>query len=269
MSNGWDLDLEFPLLNRNMKPRTAGLTMVLDKGLGLGETKDLLDVAGQYIDFIKLSFGTSALYSPEVLRQKIELVRAYEVDIYPGGTFLEVAILQGKLQMYLERARELGFTCIEVSDGTIELDADLRRQAIQRSTELGFKVLTEVGKKDSDEVFEAGEMVKLMNDDLANGAYWVIIEGRESGTAGIYNAKGEASEDSMEVLLAGAPSPEVIIWEAPQKKQQVHLIKTLGNNVNLGNIPADEVLALEALRNGLRGDTFKEAMGRYKKPLFS
>ncbi|AZR74394.1 phosphosulfolactate synthase [Anoxybacter fermentans] len=268
IKNGWGLDLEFPLLDRRPKPRNIGLTMVLDKGLGLGETRDLLEIAGEYIDFLKLSFGTSALYSPYVLHKKIELVRSYGIDIYPGGTFLEVAILQGKLDQFLERARELGFSCIEVSDGTIEMDYEMRKRAIQKAVDLGFKVLTEIGKKDKNEVFQVDEMVKLLNKDLENGAYRVIVEGRESGTVGIYDSKGDADQNILEKLLYGAPSSEVIIWEAPLKKQQVHLIKTLGNNVNLGNIPTSDILAVEALRNGLRGDTFKEALYRYQNPVF-
>lgn len=264
--NGWGLDLEFPLLDRRVKPRALGLTMVLDKGLGVNETKDLLELAGDYIDFLKLSFGTSALYSPEVLRKKIEVVKSYGVDIYPGGTFLEIALLQGKLDQFMERAKELGFTSIEVSDGTIDLDGGLRKRAIQKGVDLGFKVLTEIGKKDAQEVFHVKDMVELLNEDLENGAYRVIVEARESGTVGIYNSNGDADIDSLEVLLRGAPTPEVIMWEAPLKKQQVHLIKTLGNNVNLGNIAASDILAVEALRHGLRGDTFKESLSRYPLP---
>lgn len=164
----------------------------------------------------------------------------------------------------MERAKELGFNCMEISDGTIELDGDLRKRAIRTAVSMGFKVLTEVGKKDAHEVFIAEEMVRLMNEDLDNGAERVIIEARESGTVGIFDAKGDANDRSMEIILRGAPTPDVIIWEAPLKKQQVHLIKLLGNNVNLGNIPSDEILAVEALRNGLRGDTFKDAIGRFQ-----
>lgn len=264
LNNGWGLDLEFPLLDRRSKPRTLGLTMVLDKGMGIGETRDLLEMAGEHIDFLKLSFGTSALYSAHVLQKKIEMVRSFHVDIYPGGTFLEVALLQNKLEPFMERAKELGFNCMEISDGTIELDGDLRKRAIRTAVSMGFKVLTEVGKKDAHEVFIAEEMVRLMNEDLDNGAERVIIEARESGTVGIFDAKGDANDRSMEIILRGAPTPDVIIWEAPLKKQQVHLIKLLGNNVNLGNIPSDEILAVEALRNGLRGDTFKDAIGRFQ-----
>ena len=118
--NGWNLEFDFPLQGRKEKPRQTGLTMVLDKGLGLNQTEDLMEMGADYIDFHKLSFGTSALYRPEILEQKIELVTSYGVDIYPGGTFLEVAVTQGKLDNYLTRAKELGFTAVEISDGTID-----------------------------------------------------------------------------------------------------------------------------------------------------
>lgn len=265
MRNGWELELEFPLMDRRPKPRNTGLTMVLDKGLGIGETRDLLEMAGHHIDFLKLSFGTSALYSPKVLHKKIDLVRSYDVDIYPGGTFLEVAILQGKLDQFLKRANELGFSCIEVSDGTIDMSGQVRRESIEKGVDLGFKVLTEIGKKDKNEVFEADEMVKLLNQDIEHGAYRVIVEARESGTVGIYDDKGNPDQDSLKTILDGSPSPELIIWEAPLKKQQVQLIRNLGNNVNLGNIAASDILAVEALRNGLRGDTFKDALKEYPK----
>lgn len=264
MPNGWELDIEFPLLNRQGKPRNTGLTMVLDKGLGVLELKDLLDTAGAYIDFLKLSFGTSALYTPSVLHRKIELVKSYGVDIYPGGTFLEVAILQRKLNQFLKRAKELGFSCIEVSDGTIDLEGEMRKRAIQSAVAMDFKVLTEIGKKDQAKPFLIGEMVQQLNKDLEYGAERVIVEGRESGTVGIYDQNGDTDLKSFEQLLAGAPSADLIIWEAPLKKQQVHLIKTLGNNVNLGNIASTDILALEALRNGLRGDTFREVLNRFK-----
>lgn len=267
LKNGWGIDIEFPLLNRRSKPRNVGLTMVLDKGLGVRETEELLDTAGNYIDFLKLSFGTSALYSPQVLHKKIDLVKSYGVDIYPGGTFLEVVLLQGKLDQFLKRAWELGFTCIEISDGTINLERTVRRDAIKKAVQLGFKVLTEVGKKDANAAFLPNEMVRQINEDLDNGAYRVIIEGRESGTVGMYNSQGDPDQYVFETLLEGAPSPESIIWEAPLKKQQVHLIKSLGNNVNLGNILSADILALEALRNGLRGDTFKDTIHRFQSSL--
>ncbi len=258
VKNGWDLDIKFPLVGREDKPRMNGLTMVLDKGLSLTETRELLEVSSDYIDFLKLSFGTSALYPHELLKEKIKLIKSYNVDIYPGGTFLEVAVVQDKVEEYLNRAQELGFTAIEVSDGTINLTANLRSVIIKKARRLGFKVLTEIGKKDKSKDFKTNKMIKKLKSDLADGAFKVIIEARESGKGvSIYDETGQADEFKLKKILLETPRVSDIIWEAPLKKQQVYFINTLGNNVNLGNINYHEVLALESLRTGLRGDTFK------------
>ncbi|OCL27346.1 phosphosulfolactate synthase [Orenia metallireducens] len=260
-NNGWNLDMEFPLVGREEKPRRNGLTMVLDKGLGLYETEDLLEISSKYIDFLKLSFGTSGLYPKDLLKRKIELVKDYGVDIYPGGTFLEVAIVQNKWEEYLYRAKELGFNAIEVSDGTIDLTSNLRSIIIRKAKELEFKVFAEIGKKDKDEDFKVSQMIKQLKRDVADGAYKVIVEARESGKGvSIYNESGEADEFKLQRLLLDSPHPTDIIWEAPLKKQQVYFINMLGNNVNLGNIDTRDILALESLRTGLRGDTFRKTL---------
>ncbi|ABO50204.1 phosphosulfolactate synthase [Desulforamulus reducens MI-1] len=261
----WQELLQFPLGNRMNKPRTAGLTMIIDKGLGLGETRDLLNLAGGYIDFFKLGFGTSALYENNMLEEKIHLVRSHGVDIYPGGTFLEVAILQDKLKQYLTTARDFGFTAIEVSDGTIDLPLDLRAEAITAAVDMGFKVLSEVGKKDPNDDFEIKEIVQLVNHDLSLGAAHVIVEGRESGKAvGLYDKEGNLIQSDLEELVHSIGDPTCLIWEAPIKDQQQELIIRFGPNVNFGNINPHEVLALEALRVGLRADTLKAIL--QKKP---
>ncbi|WP_027340591.1 phosphosulfolactate synthase [Halonatronum saccharophilum] len=260
-NNGWGLDIEFPLVGREEKPRRNGLTMVIDKGLGLNQTKDLLEVGAEYIEFLKLSFGTSALYPDDLLREKIELVKSYGIDIYPGGTFLEVAIVQNKFEEYLKRAKDLGFTAVEVSDGTINLTSNLRSMIIKKAKSMGFKVLSEIGKKDGKSEFKVSQMIKQLKRDLSDGAYKVIIEARESGKGvSIYDEEGKADEFKLKKILLEAPHPMDIIWEAPLKKQQVYFIEMLGNNVNLGNINVEEILALESLRNGLRGDTLKMAL---------
>ncbi|PRX29445.1 phosphosulfolactate synthase [Orenia metallireducens] len=260
-NNGWNLDIEFPLVGREEKPRRNGLTMVLDKGLGLYESEDLLEIASEYIDFLKLSFGTSALYPKDLLKKKIELVKDYGVEIYPGGTFLEVAIIQNKWEEYLYKAKELGFNAIEVSDGTIDLPFDLRSSIIKKARKLEFTVFAEIGKKDKDEEFEVSQMIKQLKMDIADGADKVIVEARESGKGvSIYNESGEADEFKLQRLLLDSPHPTDIIWEAPLKKQQVYFINVLGNNVNLGNIDTRDILALESLRTGLRGDTFKKTL---------
>ncbi|MCL6447454.1 MAG: phosphosulfolactate synthase [Armatimonadetes bacterium] len=257
----WKEILSFPLGNRQEKPREQGLTMIIDKGLGLGETRDLLHLCSQYIDFFKLGFGTSALYTPEILAEKIQLVKSFGVEIYPGGTFLEVAILQNRLAEYLHLARELGFTAIEVSDGTITLDSEVREKAIAMAAGLGFLVLTEVGKKDREERRTPHQLARQIKEDLDNGAYRVILEGRDSGiNAGIYNEQGRFLECELEELLSAIDDHRFLIWEAPLKSQQQELILRFGPDVNLGNIPPHDVMALEALRVGLRADTLKTVL---------
>lgn len=256
--NSWQEVLAFPLAGRHGKPRTTGLTMVIDKGLGLTEARDLFDLAGDYIDFVKLGFGTSALYDEKVLRAKIQLARARGIDIYPGGTFLEVAVLQGKLHTFLLTARSLGFTAVEVSEGTISVDDQMRRRAIATAADLGFKVLTEVGKKNNPHSVVPAAMARKVKQDLAAGAHRVIIEGRDCGrAAGFFDGRGQIRRKLLQEFLALIENPADLIWEAPRKEQQQHLILLLGPNVNLGNIPPGEVLALEALRVGLRSDTLQ------------
>lgn len=265
LKKSWQDFLSFPMGTRCEKPRAKGLTMVIDKGLGLGETRDLLNLASDYIDFLKLGFGTSALYYNNILEEKIDLVTSHGVDIYPGGTFLEVALLQDKLREYLEMARAFGFTAIEVSDGTIDLDLSKRSEAITTAVEMGFKVLTEVGKKDPSDEFEIKEIVQLVSSDIKNGASYVIVEGRESGKGvGLFDAEGNILLSDLEELVHSVADPSKLIWEAPIKDQQQELIIRFGPNVSIGNINPHEVLALEALRVGLRADTLKSVLRRHK-----
>jgi phosphosulfolactate synthase len=256
--NAWGLDFSFPLQGRAVRPRQKGLTMILDKGTGLRETLDLLEMCAEYIDFWKLSFGSSALYDPALLRKKIKLIHSFHIRVYPGGTFTEIAFVQGKLKPYLNRAKELGFTAIEVSDGTIELSARQRSSIIKTAREAGLLVLTEIGKKEAGEIFDPELVSAQINKDLEDGAYKVILEARESGKdVTIFNAQGDIEQEKMDKLLMFTAAQEQIIWEAPLKKQQVNFITLLGPNVNLGNIATGDVLALESLRTGMRADTFK------------
>jgi phosphosulfolactate synthase len=256
----WGDVIEPPLPGRLAKPRGHGLTMVIDKGLGLTATRDLLEVGAPYIDFLKLAFGTSALCSERFLRAKIDLVRSHGVEVYPGGTFLEIALLQGRLAAYLSRACELGFRFVEVSDGTIELDRSQRSAAIRAATGTGLHVISEVGKKDPLAHCSPSWLREQVEADLGDGAGKVIVEGRESGLrAGVYDEQGRLREEDLAVLAEGL-DPALLVWEAPLKAQQEALILRYGPNVNLGNIPPAEVLALEALRRGLRGDTLRAAL---------
>jgi phosphosulfolactate synthase len=246
-----------PLAGRSVKPRRQGQTMIIDKGLGLAQTGDLLALAGEYIDYIKFTFGTAALYPTALLKRKIALIRSYGVNVYPGGTFLEIAIAQNRLAAYLERAKDLGFDYIEVSDGTIDISPADRRRTIGLAREQDFQVITEVGKKDSSIPLDPGEALGQIQADLEAGAVKVIVEGRESGTgAGIFSATGLVKTDELEQIVTELADPTRLMWEAPLKSQQAVLIARFGPNVSLGNIPPAEVLAVEALRRGLRGDTF-------------
>lgn len=235
--------------------------MIIDKGLGLDQTRALLELAGEYIDYIKLGFGTAALYPERILREKVALIREHGAEPYPGGTFLEVAVLQGRLDAYLEASWELGFRTVEVSDGTIELGPRAREHAIQSARALGFAVITEVGKKDGALELDPAAALAQLRADLAAGASKVILEGRESGKGvGIYDREGRLNLGAVERLVAGLPDPGVVMWEAPLKAQQQELIALFGPNVDLGNVAPDEVIALEALRCGLRSDTLRLAL---------
>jgi phosphosulfolactate synthase len=251
---------EMPVPGRTVKPRADGVTMVIDKGLGLNAVKDLIDTAGDLIDFIKLTFGTSAFLDLDFLAKKTEMIKDADIYVCPGGTFLEVSVWQGTYPEYLKRCKELGFNAIEFSDGTIEIDMETRTDCIKRAVDMGFKVVSEVGKKDPSEKVALDLMYREIASDLECGAFKVIVEAREAGKGvGIYDAEGRVKQDEIDKIIAGVDDPTKLEWEAPIKGQQQHLILKFGPNVNLGNIPPDDILALEALRNGLRGDTLKRA----------
>jgi phosphosulfolactate synthase len=256
MGNSWRNIVNYPLGKRNTQPRDKGLTMVIDKGLGLRELKDLLEVAGAYLDLLKLGFGTSLLYPEKLLKAKIELCRMYNVKIYPGGTLMEIALQQNHYEAYLAQAQKLGFETIEISDGTFPLTPAERQDCLKRAVQAGFTILTELGKKNPQEVLSPEYFGKQSRKDLANGAWKVIIEARDSGKGvGIYDQQGQIQAEKFEDLLKELPDQTQIIWEAPLKSQQVDLIQRFGSEVNLGNIQPPDLLALEALRTGLRNDT--------------
>lgn len=257
----WFDILDFPNPDRIKKPRREGITMVIDKGLGMTDTHDLLELASDYIDQLKLTFGTSAFYNTRLLRQKIELVKSYGVHIFPGGTFLELALWQGRLIEFLDRARSLGFTGIEVSDGTINLDPETRLNTIKLARAYGFElVVSEVGKKDPRDQAPLYQLWEQVEADLGAGSDLVIVEGRESGEGVvIYDAEGNILEEELAELDQHLDRVRGrLLWEAPRKSQQLELILRFGSNVNLGNVQPGDVLALEALRVGLRGDTLRK-----------
>lgn len=244
------------------KPREQGLTMVLDRCHGLHATEDLLTLTGDYIDSIKLSFGTSVFLDEDFLRRKIELVRSWDIDIFPGGTLMEATLVHGVYPHYVKRAKELGFTALEISDGTITISRQTRNEVIQRALDAGFKVITEVGKKDPAIRFSPAELCDQIAGDLAQGADKVIVESRESGLGvGIYDEDGALRQAEMSAIVnCLGDSRGDVIWEAPLQKQQAALILRCGPNVNLGNIRPNDVLGLEALRCGLRFETFRQTL---------
>ena len=238
------------------KPRKNGITMMLDKGMGLRVLEDLMEVSGEYIDFAKLGWGTSALHDRELIQNKAEMYLSYDVNPYPGGTLFELAYMKNKFSEFLDEADKLGLTAIEISDGSTIISPEERRNIISETKARGFTVISEVGKKNpqDDCKLDTSDRVKLINSDINAGSDRILIEAREGGKGiGIYDECGNIKEDELEILAK--TNMEKIIWEAPLKNQQTDLILKFGPNVNLGNIAPEEVTSLETLRRGLRGDT--------------
>lgn len=263
----WPSSLADPSQERNKKPREVGITMVIDKGLGIESLGELLESAGAYLDYVKLGFGTSVLYPNHYLKQKIEMAKEYGVKIYPGGTLTELAVYQQEIPQYLSLVKQLGFSAIEVSEGTISISPMQRKELMLRALDLGLEVITEFGKKTQGSSIVLSELEERLMNDIILGASYVIVEGRESGTGvGIYDTQGNFDGATLFDFVHHLAYKDRLIWEAPLKKQQAHLIQLFGTNVNLGNIAPTEIIALEALRRGLRSDTFiyKEVLGEIK-----
>ncbi|ANE48081.1 phosphosulfolactate synthase [Paenibacillus swuensis] len=254
----WHPLLLDPSGQREAKPRDKGLTMVIDKGLGIRAFADLMGTSSAHIDLIKLGFGTSALYPVEILKQKIEIAKAHNVLILPGGTFLEVAVTKGQTDAYFETIQGLGFNAVEVSDGTIEMDRKTRIGLILEGKRRQLEVFTEYGKKCWGSSIEIEELIQTVECDLEFGAKLVTIEGRESGMGvGIFDEKGQCKEDDFALIVKRLPHLNRIMWETPLKSQQSQLLNMLGSQIHLGNIAPEDVFSLEALRRGLRSDTFQ------------
>jgi len=241
---------------RSKKPRTNGITMVLDKGLGWNAAQDLM-VAKEWIDVIKLGWGTALVFPEVFLKRKIKLYRENQIEVSNGGTLLEIAYSRGKTEEFFKKAKELGLTTIEVSDGKLNLSLEEKAKLIEEAVSCGFKVYSEVGKKnpEEDKALSLERRIEEAKNDLKAGASKVILEARESGKLGIYNENGSVKESLVKKLVEKIGLHN-IIFEAPQKKQQVWLILNFGSEVNLGNINPADVISLETLRRGLRGDTF-------------
>lgn len=227
----------------------------MDRGLSLVEVDGLMEVAGSAVDIVKLGFGTAA--ATENLGPKLERYREHGVPVVLGGTLTEIAILQDRVDAYVGWVRDLGLDLIEVSDGSIELDPEEKCALISRLAAEGFTVMSEVGSKDNEKIMAPYRWVEQIQAELAAGAWKVICEGRETGTAGIARPDGELRQGLIDEI-AHAVDPAQVVFEAPQKDQQVLLIRKFGPDVNLGNIPPAEVLPLETMRLGLRNDTLPE-----------
>ncbi|MCS1350762.1 phosphosulfolactate synthase [Mechercharimyces sp. CAU 1602] len=252
----WEPELQDPTSARPTKPRQTGITMLIDKGLGISAFQDLLELGANHIDFIKLGFGTSALTPRPLLQKKVELASHYQVGLYPGGTFFEVAFRKKLLPTYFQTLSSLGFEWIEISDGSITLSAAERSQAIKAAVHHGFQVITEIGKKESGSITDVTNLTTVYKQDRHDGAKWIIVEGRESGKGiGIFDESGHTDTQYVKDVERSTGGDH-LIWETPHKEQQVALIHCVGPHVNLGNIASTDLLALEALRRGLRADTF-------------
>jgi len=256
----WEEILSPPVSGRTQKPRDAGFTMLIDMGLGLNATADLIETAADYVDDVKLTFGTSVFYDRDLVIAKNRMLNAADIITMPGGTMIEVAIWKGIWREYFEHAKKLGFTAMEISDGTIEVSLEQRREIVTAAVDMGFTVLTEIGKKDPKMEVPMEQRIAQLHQDLECGAFKVIVEARAAGKGvGMFDAEGGVKENEMATLLVGVADVNDLVWEAPIKSQQQYLIGRFGPNVNLGNVPPAETLALEGLRVGLRGDTLKKA----------
>jgi phosphosulfolactate synthase len=236
------------------EPRSSGLTHVIDKGLGPRAWQDVLETGGDYISIVKLGWGTAAV--TQNLRAKLEVLRDKPVVI--GGTFFEVVYVKGQLDEYKAWLRDLGLTHVEISDGTVDIPRERKLELIADFAR-DFTVLSEVGSKDSSVEYTVPEWTEWLRDELEAGAWKVITEAREGGTAGIFDPSGGMRTELIGEI-AEAVGFENVVFEAPTKNAQAWFVKAFGPSVNLGNIPPDEVIALETLRLGLRGDTLKEVL---------
>ncbi len=238
---------------RTVKPRKNGITMVMDKGLSIEEAKNMMSVGHPHIDIVKLGFGT-AFVTPN-LKEKLEVYKSYNTPIYFGGTLFEAFLIRNQLDDYISICKDYGITYIEVSDGSISIPHSEKCGYIEKLCKHAT-VLSEVGSKDAAHIIPPYKWIELMRSELNAGSEYVIAEAREAGNVGIYRGSGEVREGLVQEILTQIPS-EKILWEAPQKAQQLYFLELIGCNVNLGNIAPSEIIALEAMRIGLRGDTFE------------
>lgn len=237
---------------RTEKPRHDGLTMVMDKGLSIREVEDFISVCAPYVDIVKLGWSTAVLYPN--LKEKLAVYKAAGIPVYFGGTLFEAHVYRDQFEDYRRVLDYYDMEYAEVSDGSISIPHNEKCEYIQKLSQQ-VTVLSEVGSKDERNIFAPYKWIQLMKAEIEAGSWKIIAEARESGNIGIYRESGEVRQGLVDEILTQIPS-EQILWEAPQKAQQVWFIKLLGANVNLGNIAPAETIPLETIRLGLRGDTF-------------
>jgi len=237
---------------RVQKPRDSGITMVMDKGLSLREVENFIEVAGIYTDMVKLGWATS--YVTPNLDQKLKLYKDAGIPVYFGGTLFEAMIVRGQFDDYRRLLDKYDLAYAEVSDGSIEITHDVKCKYISELAKQ-VTVISEVGSKDVQKIFAPYKWIQLMKAEIEAGSWKVIAEARESGNVGIYRDSGEVRQGLVDEILTQIPE-QTIIWEAPQKPQQVWFIKLIGANVSLGNIAPNDIIPLETLRLGIRSDTF-------------
>ena len=240
------------LPDRTSKPRNTGLTMVMDKGLSLREVEDLLETSGDHFDIVKLGWATS--YVTPNLDQKIKLYQEAGIPCYLGGTLFEAFYIRDQMEDYKKVLEKYSLEHCEISDGSVSMNHDCKCEIIADFSKI-VTVLSEVGSKDASKIIPPYKWIEQMQKELDAGAWKVIGEAREGGNVGLFRDSGEVRQGLVEEILSQIPT-EKIIWEAPQKAQQVWFIKLCGSNVNLGNIAPRETIPLETIRLGLRGDTF-------------
>jgi len=260
------MNFELPHLpERTTKPRESGINMVMDKGYSLRQAENLVDTCGELIDVLKLGFGTSMI--TKNLKEKVKIYQAAGAKVYVGGTLFEAFLIRGKFDDYCRYVDKFGLDMAEVSDGSIILPHDRKCHYISELARRGVTVLSEVGSKEEGILISPSKWIRMMQNELEAGSWKVIAEARESGTVGIFRPNGSVHTSLVNKIIAKVPK-EKIIWETPQKRQQVWFVELFGANVNLGNIAPESVIPLETLRLGLRGDTFfnflPENLKKYK-----
>ncbi|MCX6281206.1 MAG: phosphosulfolactate synthase [Bacteroidetes bacterium] len=247
------MNIDLPYLpDRSLKPRQTGIAMVMDKSLSVREAEDLVSVGSDYIDYVKLGFGT-ALVTRD-LQKKIQVYKDGGIKVYLGGTLFEAFFIRDRFDDFRKYIDQLGLDTVEISDGSMSIDHDVKCEHINILSRQ-YTVLSEVGSKESGILISPGKWIEMMQKELQAGSFKVIGEARETGNVGIYRPTGKAHVALINKILSKVDIQK-IIWEAPLKSQQVWFIKHFGANVNLGNIPPAEIIPLETLRLGLRGDTF-------------